>query len=311
MKIDNEKRREFHYRIYQTMREDPFLPRTVISKRIGISRNSVGIYLPVMRKKQILAGPRLQLKPSSTHPRYVYLTSFSSPGKTFDLFKRFPHILYHAQCLGDWNLLFVTDTLLDFSKLVGYSETIYRGRRGTTWDLPAQLISWDDAASKIDNWLENPRQVDIPHTEPVEIPWTQDEWKLYWAFRNNTRLKITPTVKKIGIRYRTFSEWRKSLNLYTQTFVEYYPQGLPFSKAFFFLLETDQPKFVSSVFEYWPATTVMTQVDSRLLIRVAFPGGEFPSKVIDLLDRLIKNGYVTSYTFASLFQHLEHKYTEI
>jgi len=35
------------------------------------------------------------------------------------------------------------------------------------------------------------------------------EWRLYWATKNNTRLKITPTLKKLKIRFESFSEWKR------------------------------------------------------------------------------------------------------
>ncbi|KYK31462.1 MAG: hypothetical protein AYK19_03705 [Theionarchaea archaeon DG-70-1] len=302
MKITKVEKIGHYHSIYHVVRKDALASIQKITTETGKSRNTVLKYLKDMEKRQILVGPRLELKPSVTHPRYMYFASFSSPEETFNAFKGFPSILYHFRCLGDWNFLFVTDRVIDFSQLRGHSETLYFGKRGFIWDAPAQLTTADKTISTINNWLDNPQKAEIPQGEPIEIPWTQDEWKLYWKFKDCVRVKVTPTIKEIKVRYEAFVKWKRSFNQYTQTLVEFYPRGFPFYTMVFFLFETDQPEYVVSAFQYWPATTIFQQVGDRLLLLLATPRRELLSKSLDLSDYLRTHGFASSYTYALLLQ---------
>lgn len=305
------KQAEYCHRIYLTVRAHPFMITHDISVETGISRNTVSRYLRDMIKRQALVGPHLKLKPNVNYPRYVHLTSFSSPQKTFNLFKEFPRVLSYARCFGDWNFLFVTDRLVDFSQLKGHSKTFYWGKRGFIWDVPAQFATWSDTCSVIDDVVKNPGRIEIPQGEPVEIPWTQDQWKIFWRFKDNPRLVATPALKEIRVRYEAFSDWKRSLEHYVQTQVGYYPQGFPYHTKMYFLLETDQPEHVSAVFQCWPTTTLFTQVDNKLLVLLAVPGGKFLSKVLNLFDSLVTENFISSFKHALFVQQWRNSFPHI
>ena len=311
MNMTKLKKIENRYQIYKITRANPYVFKRDISAEIDLSRNSVSTYVKEMQEKQILVGPWLQLKPSTTHPRYVFLTTFSSPQKAFNRFKGFPGIISCFQCAGDWNLLFVTDRLIDFSQLTGHSRTHYYERRGSTWDLLAQPTTWNESLSECDTWFENPQKVEIPKEEPVRIPWTQNEWKLYWKFRNHLRLIIDSALKEISVSYEDFSVWRKSLEQYSRILTCYYPQGFWTYEAFFFLLKTDQPEYVASLFQNLPVTTLITQLGEELLLFLTLPRGEFLLRALTLFDGLADENFISSYEFAVLLQPWRREHDHI
>lgn len=274
-----------------------------ISGKTKISINTVTKYLNDMRKRQALLGPYLQLKPNTTHPEYINLVSFSSPRKTFNSFKGFPHVTYYARCLGDWNFLLVTNRLLDFSQLVGFTKMHYCSKREFTWDAPAYLTTWDNTVSEIDSWLQNPRKVKIPHIDPIEILWKPHQWKLYWRVKDFVRVEAATLKRELKISYEAYIIWKKSLSKYTQTFVGYYPYGLPSYTVIYFLLETDEPGYITAAFQNWPTTPTFTQTENRLLLMLALPGGMFLSRIFDLFDEMISEGFLASYEHALLLDY--------
>ena len=236
------------------------------------------------------------------------MATFSSPGRTFESFKGFPNISYHALCSGDWNFLFVTERIFDFSKLVGHSQTHFYGKRESVWDIPPQSCRWDDAFNRLQESLdENIPRSTLPTGREVEIPWSENEWKLYDTFKDNLRLKITPTLRKVKVRYETYMEWKETLPRYTETITAYYPEGFLSQTQVFFLVETKKIADIPSLFRYWPSTTVFYRAGDKLLVLLALRNREYMSKILNLFDDLLSRGYISSYKYALLLQQWRHK----
>ena len=306
MGISEEKKKEDCFRIFETVRREPLIQYDQLSERVGLSRNTVSLYVREMQSEKSMIGPYLHLKPSVNYPRYIQMATFSSPGKTFESFKEFPSISYHALCIGDWNFLFMTERAIDLSKLVGFSEACFYGRRGSVWDVPPQFCTWNDAFNHFQESLESVPRSKIPSARQVNIPWSEDEWKLYEIFKNNLRKKITPIVKKIKVRYETYTEWSKTLAQYTETITAYYPEGFPSQTLVYFLVETKKLAYVPSLFMYWPATTLFYRAGDKLLILLALQNREYMPKTLNLFEDLMSQGYISSYKYALLLQHWRH-----
>ena len=294
------------FKIFEEVKKNPFILYEEIHKNIKLGRNTVTKYLDEMLNTNIIKGPYLHLKPSVNYPRFIQITTFSSPSKTFELFKGFPRISYHALCLGDWNFLFVTESPIDFSKLVGFSETHFCEKRGSVWDIPPQFCRWDDAFKSLQESLADIPRSKIPSKRQVEIPWSGDEWNLYHIFKDNLRRAATPAVKKAHLRYEDFTNWKKTLPQYTRIITAYYPQGFLSQILAFFLVETKKIAYIPSLFSYWPATTVFYRAGDKLLILVAFGSKDYIPKTLNLLEKLVSLGYISSYKYALLLQDWRH-----
>lgn len=57
------------------------------------------------------------------------------------------------------------------------------------------------------NILNNTSRGTIPSENQINIPWSEDEWRLYEVFKDNLRRSVVPAVEKIHVRYENYIEW--------------------------------------------------------------------------------------------------------
>ncbi|MBU7013086.1 MAG: winged helix-turn-helix transcriptional regulator [Theionarchaea archaeon] len=212
-KISQMKRKSYH-KIYEQIYQDPRISLIDITQNTGLSRNTVSRYLQEMYSRGILVGPYLRMKPAQNHREYVYLMNFTDPFFAFKGLKGFPNVLCCAVTFGDWNIMVVTNRLLDFSQLVGFQSMVARGVKGITDTPKVEYIPWDLCFTKINEKIKEftPAQRKSRTRTSPSLTWGNDEWKLYHAFKSNMRQKITPTLRKINVRYDTYREWMNTLD---------------------------------------------------------------------------------------------------
>jgi DNA-binding Lrp family transcriptional regulator len=153
-KTQKEQLEKFH-KIYEQIYYDYAIAIYEIAQKTGISRSSVSRYLERMYELKILQGPYLRVKPAQTYCEYVYLMQFDDPYTAFQGFGGFPHVVYCALLFGKWNIMVITDTFFDFSQLVGLQEMVFKGKRGNSHTVKANLISWKESKQKAQKYLEN------------------------------------------------------------------------------------------------------------------------------------------------------------
>jgi len=224
-KISRMKRRSYH-KIYEQIYQGPRISIIDITQNTGLSRNTVRRYLQEMYSQGILIGPYLRMKPAQNYREYMYLMNFSDPFFAFKGLKGFPHVLCCAITFGDWNIMVVTNRLLDFSQLVGFQSMVARGVKRITNTPKVEYISWDLCFTKINEKIKEftPAQRESKTRTLPYLTWDTDEWKLYHAFKSNMRQKITPTLRKINVRYETYREWMGTLDTHCTIHTEFYPE---------------------------------------------------------------------------------------
>ncbi|MGC1122736.1 MAG: winged helix-turn-helix domain-containing protein [Candidatus Methanofastidiosia archaeon] len=122
------KQRNFH-KIYEQITLSPGIPIYEIAEKTGLSRNTVSKYLGEMYEDMVLVGPQIRMLPAPNYKEYIHLMNFKNPYYVFRNLHGFPHILWYALTYGDWNLMVITDRLVDFSPLAEYEKTVYQGIR--------------------------------------------------------------------------------------------------------------------------------------------------------------------------------------
>jgi len=270
--ISQMKRRKSYHKIYEQIYQDPRISTIDITQNTGISRNTVRRYLQEMYSQGILIGPYLRMNPAQNYREYVYLMNFSDPFFAFKGLKGFPHVLCCAVTFGDWNIMVVTNRLLDLSQLLGFQSMGTRGVKGISNTPKVEYISWDLCFAKIDEKIKEftPAQREFKPTLP-NLTWGNDEWKLYHAFKSNMRQKITPTLRKINVRYETYREWINTLDTHCTIHTEFYPEGYKTYLNCCFLFSSNHKSAIQSLFSFFPTSSVITEVDDQLLIFTHLP----------------------------------------
>jgi hypothetical protein len=98
------------------------------------------------------------------------------------------------------------------------------------------------------------------------VPWDEDQWKLYHAFKFNMRKSITPTLDKIKVRYEHFVDWSKTLKDYCTIHTGFYPHGYQTYLHHCFLFSSEYESSVKSLLSLFPTTTYIMEVQNQLLV---------------------------------------------
>ncbi|MBU7027369.1 MAG: winged helix-turn-helix transcriptional regulator [Theionarchaea archaeon] len=266
-KIFQEKRMKSYYRVFEQIYECPVMSYYDISVNTGLSRNSVSKYVKEMYDEGIIKGPQIRMKLAVQYKEYVYLMNFSDPQKAFHGLKGFPHVMYHAVTFGDWNTMVVTNSLLDFKKLVGFEGMVNRGVRYCSYTPKVECISWDESFEKVYEQLDRftPLREEYRNRRVTDLYWGEDEWKLFYAF-NSLRKKVTPALREIKVTYETYTKWMKTLEDYCTIHTGFYPGGYENYSCHCFLFFTDYEESVKSLFSLFPTTSFIMELDKQLLV---------------------------------------------
>ena len=301
-----------YHKIYEQLYEDPLIPIDTIARNTGLSRGTVSKYIAQMYEQDILIGPHLYLNPAPNHPRYVGLYTFSDPLSTYEGLKTFPHVEYTACTAGDWNILAITSTPLDFSLLKGFQTQVYWSTRGFTSAPLVSMHDWDrafeDLRAKITgtgrDHAEPPSK-----TAPSPLNWGHEDWKLFDLFNHDIRQKITPVLKQAHIRYDTYRSWKKTLDKSCSCITMFFPEGFSTYAHHYFVLETAHPHAVTDIFSLLPTSSLITELTQGMLIRVHL---KYPHRLRQLFCAIYNmqtQGIITRFREATMLFHSEKEGT--
>jgi hypothetical protein len=297
-----------YYTIYEQVYETPIISVYDLSLCTGISRNTVSGYIKQMYENTIMVGPHLQLKPAPNYTEYLYLVKVSDPLSVYDELKLLPHVLYHASSFGDWNILVVTDNHMDFSQVTGFQTIVYQGKKGYTCTPKVELKTWQKSFEEIHNYLRK-FTPHVNHKEKMLTPvltWTKNEWKLYHAFRDNLRQKITPLLRKINVRYDVYVKWMKSLHTYCTIHTGFYPGGHQDHMGYSFLFDTRYPETVRSLFSLLPCTSMIIEVDSHLLVTIPVKFPEIERALLCMVNDMKTKKIIAGFSHAGYLFYQKH-----
>ncbi|MBU7046654.1 MAG: winged helix-turn-helix domain-containing protein, partial [Theionarchaea archaeon] len=216
-----------YHKIFDCVYDTPTASIIDIAHMTKLSRNTVSKYLKLMYESHVMIGPEIRMRSSQDYKEYVYLLNFQDPGEVFRVLKGFPHVVYHGLTSGHWNTMVVTNRLLNFSKLVGFQSVVYQDVKYCSYTPKVDNISWKSSFEKIYDYLDSFRgrhEKKIRRFAPP-LNWSDDEWTLYHAFKNGMRKKVIPTLKKIKVRYESYSPWFKDIENHCSIHTGFYPDG--------------------------------------------------------------------------------------
>ena len=306
VKVNELSKGRYYHSIYELMWKTPYISVSGMTGEIGVSRNTASTYVREMYANYIISGPSLCLKPAPNYTEYVYLMDFKDPWEVFLKLQGFPHVLYHAATEGHWNTLVITDRLLDFSQLVGFQAMTARGKRGFCYTPFVKHTTWEESFKTAFDMIKNtPVQVTAREEAPP-LPWEESGWKLYHAFKDNIRRRVTPTLKKINLRYDYYTEWVKSLHDHCTVHLEFYPKGYNHYMKYFFFLSSDYEELIKSVFALFPTTSVIMEVDNNLLILASLQISDTVRDFFFLMREMRINGLINEFMHAPVLSQYWH-----
>ncbi len=299
------KRVKQYYALYEQIYKTPTVSLYDLAKTTKLSRNSVSKYLKEMYEYQIIRGPHLAMKSGSNYTEYVHLMKFTDPQKVFKGLRGFPHVVYYAMTFGDWNTMLVADQLLDFSQLIRFERIVYRGVKYKSYTPKVDYTTWSESFSKIYKHLqytpgEEKNQVFTP------LDWGDSEWKVYYAFKFDLRQKITPLLRKIGVRYESYRQWRETLHNHCTVHTGFYPEGYKTYTCYCFLLSTQYHSMVTSLFSLFPTTSYFAEMDDQLLVFVHVVSAEVKRDLFCLIYDLKTKGIIEGFKHAVVLFHGYH-----
>ncbi len=267
--ISQMKRKRSYFKIFEQIYGTPSMSIYDISQNAGMSRNTVSKYLKEMYAQGIIIGPQIRLKPAPNYKEYVYLMNFRDPFQVFEGLKGFPNVLYHVMTFGDWNIMAVTNRLLDFSQLVGFDSMVYQGMRGCSYTPKVACTRWEDSFENsydhVDQFTSTPSAYKDRRLSS-SLDWDEDMWKLYYTFKFNMRKKVTPTLREIKVRYETYTKWMKSLEEHSTIHVGFYPDGYQTYMTYCFMFSSDYEDSVRELFSLFPTTPFILEIGNQLMV---------------------------------------------
>ena len=267
MRVVNQKKIGDYYKIYEQIYENPLITLYDIAVNTGLCRNTVSKYVKEMYERGVIHGPHVCMKPARTYKEYVYLLNFTDPLTTFDVLERFPEVVYKKLTFGDWNILVISNELLDFSKMEGFENVVYQGMKYWSYTPKVDYMPWDQSFEEIYKYLDRfiPYRLERKKREVTFLKWGKDEWTLYHSF-HFMREKVSPVLKKARVRYTTYKNWKKTLDKYCTVHTGFYPEGYKHYLSCCFLFDTDFEESVKFIFSLFPVSTLTTELDNYLLV---------------------------------------------
>jgi len=269
-KIPKVQRTKDYCRIAGQLSDYPFIKVNSLAKKVRLHRNTVSRYMKKMYSHRKLIGPWMSLKPHTNYIEYVYLLNSTDPLSVYEELKEFSHIMYHAVTFGHWNTIAITSQLIDFSQLTGFQSVVYQGVKEYVYTPEIEYSTWDYSLKRMHRKLSQftPFTPEYPNGNVTSMNWGNDQWELYHAFKSNMRQRIMPVLRKIDVRYETFAEWKKTLKNHCTIHAEFYPQGVSTYANYCFLISTEYPHIVKSVFSMLPTTPVVIGTGDHVLVFV-------------------------------------------
>ncbi len=296
--ISVKKRLPKYYRIYKQIFENPSMPLYQMTKSTGISRSTISRYAIEMYEFSILKGPLIFIKPAHNYHQYSAFCSFENPLPTYKSFSGFPHVVYRSLNAGDWNLLLISEKLMDFSLLKGFRQCIAQGKKSVTCLSKVTSLEWNRSMEKMHNAVSSPTGKSTLYEEIPLLPWKKEEWTLYHMFRHNMRIQTMPILKKCRIGFERYRKWATDLPKYTCTQPAFFPHGLKKYFVLDFLFKSQYHKQLADILGMLPSTTIFFSTDRCLFVRLALLNKNQQDDLFTLIYELEDRGYFTRFYYA-------------
>ncbi|MBU7048116.1 MAG: hypothetical protein HXS54_16905, partial [Theionarchaea archaeon] len=206
---------------------------------------------------------------------------------------------------GHWNTMVITNRLLDFSKLVGFQSVVYQDVKYCSYTPKVDNILWESSFEKIYDYMDSFRG---RHEKKIRgfappLNWSDDEWTLFHAFKNNIRKKVIPTLKKTKVRYDTYSPWFKDIETHCTIHTGFYPEGYTTYLSRCFLIYTDFEESLKLVFSFLPVSSSIVEAGNCLLVFTSIYSSDITRGLFCTLYDMKSKGIIKKFYHAVALYH--------
>jgi hypothetical protein len=246
-----------------------------------------------MYESSILKGPFIVINPSENYHQYASFLTFENVLLMYTYLKEFPYVIYRSLEFGNWNLLLISEKMIDFSMLKGFKTWFLRGVKGATWLSKVIFIDWDQSMDAMHKALSLPDEKSVLYEEGPANPWSTNEWDIYYQFKDNTRMLKMPALRENKIRFETYQKWLSQLPQFAHTYTAFYPKGLDKYFAIDFLFKSEYQKQLSTILGMLPSTSIFFSVGDYLFARLFFLNKKEKNDLLLIVFSLGERGYFT------------------
>ncbi len=299
------KRLKNYFKIYGEIYENPSISWSQIRENTGISRSSVYRYLKEMYSNSIMQGPSIFVKPAENYLLCASFCVFRNPCKTYKRLGELPNILFRSLNCGEWNITLTSDRALNFSVLKNFRTCIFQDAKSVTYLPRVTSLNWNQSMERIYTELSPPKEKTSLYEEMPPIPWGVKEWKLFHAFKKNTRVQTLKVVKKCHLRYETFQKWFSELPQVAHIYPAFYPEGIYNYFSSDFLFQSDYHHQLSTILGLLPSTSIFFSVGDYLFARLFVLNKKEEEDLFSLIFMLKEKSYITGFHFAKSLYNSE------
>jgi hypothetical protein len=295
-------RLKIYHSIYEQIYREGQIPIWKISQITGLPRSTTSRYLSEMYEQKILVGAYLSMRAAPNYREYVYLANFRNPQKKFPGLSHFPSVVECALTFGDWNTYLVTSQPLDVPRMHGFQELVLMEQKYSTITPRTEFTTWDAAFSKAYEVMSARLPGNLRREVAPFLDWGEEQWKMYDGFSPNLREIAAPTLKESGIRYESYSAWKKELETHCSIHTEFYPESYDQYNHHCFLVKSSCECQVLDVVSCLPATCRILEMESHLLIFVNTVSVAVLKKLIILMMNMKTSRLLESLEYASVLK---------
>lgn len=293
-----------YYKIYEQLYEDPLIPAVEIEKNTGIADSTISTYFREMYELSILKGPLIFLKPARNYHEYAHLLTFENPLLAYRGFKDFPRIS-RSLASGGWNLLLISDGLINFSILKGFKHCLLKGVKGVTYLSKVTSLDWDESMEKMCSMMHPPKKKSSLYREIPGISWEPKEWTMYDRLRRNVRTRKLYILKQCQIRYMHYRSWILRLPQFSSIQAAFYPYGTENYLFLDFLFKSKYQKQLADILGLLPSTSMFFSVGNYLFARLSVRDIFERRSLFSFIFELQEKGFFSHFYQASVISTSE------
>jgi hypothetical protein len=265
MRLTIQQKRKQYRTIYEAIWKTPRIFVKDLSLLLDCTQNAASNRLKESLEYNYIVGPEIRKKSYSNLKEYMYFINCENPEFLYLKYREDPDIIYHALTSGFCDLWIIAKEKIDVK-----GEIILEGYRSDYNVSYAPDRTWDTALEIMQKRIAdfNPRSYKPQHIPQTHfdktINWNSEDELLYRYFKYDLRRNLKPVMEKYQISAETLYSFLSNLSSTCTVFTSYFPNSLPGTDSYLFMIETDYEDFIIDLFSELPTTATFFKNRDKL-----------------------------------------------
>jgi hypothetical protein len=265
MRLSNEQKKK-HYRvIYDAVWQDPRIFVKDLALLLDCTPNAASNRLKEAYDCHCIVGPEIRKTSYKNLREHMYFIKCENPEFLYLKYREDPCIIYHALTSGFCDLWIIAKEKIDIK-----GEIVLEGYRSDYHVSYAPDRTWETALEIMQKGVAdfNPRSYKPQHIIQTHfdetIDWDEEDELLYRYFKCDLRKNLKPVMEKYQISAETLYSFLNNLPSTCTVFTSYFPNSLPGTDSYLFMIETDYEDFIIDLFSELPTTATFFKNRDKL-----------------------------------------------